>query len=114
MISYGIDRHRAAARDDEAGAGAAARHGLAVYVAYVFYPPLYLAGPILPFDDFAAQWARATEGAAAAAAAAAVSAAAAASGAAASGAVAADGAAAARERGAPSPLSAAYVARLAV
>ena len=71
MLSYSLDRHRdkqraaaaAAAASEPAAATAAAtaaaaeRHSLAVYVAYVFYPPLYLAGPIVTYDDFEAQWA---------------------------------------------------------
>ena len=69
MLSYALDRHRhkqraaAAAASEPAAATAAAaaaaaeRHSLAVYVAYLFYPPLYLAGPIVTYDDFEAQWA---------------------------------------------------------
>jgi hypothetical protein len=87
MLSYSLDRHRdkqraavaaaaaaataATAASEPAAATAAAmaaamaaataaaaeRHSLAVYVAYVFYPPLYLAGPIVTYDDFEAQWA---------------------------------------------------------
>lgn len=33
----------------------ASAYSLTIYLAYIFYPPLYLAGPILTFNSFASQ-----------------------------------------------------------
>ena len=84
MLSYSIDTHRSAstaatsatsattattastitdtastafAATTPTATAAEARRGVAVYLAYVFYPPLYLAGPIVSYADFARQWA---------------------------------------------------------
>lgn len=35
-----------------------AEYGLGNYLLYIFYPPLFIAGPIMTFNDFAAQLAR--------------------------------------------------------
>ena len=60
LISYSIDQHRAAvAAVSNVGTAATSSvddaPGVRLYLAYIFYPPLYIAGLIIPYSEFAKQ-----------------------------------------------------------
>lgn len=62
LVSFGMDVHWAAARAGPASASLPApaplRPSLPLFLAYVLYPPLLIAGPIMTFADFAAAMGR--------------------------------------------------------
>ena len=64
LISFSIDQHRATTAAATRAAGTAtvssvvAAPDMRLYLAYIFYPPLHIAGPIIPYSEFASQWRR--------------------------------------------------------
>jgi D-alanyl-lipoteichoic acid acyltransferase DltB (MBOAT superfamily) len=56
LVSFSIDWHRSllAHRERQHDEGGC-RYSLSALLAYALYPPLYIAGPIVSFDDFVSQ-----------------------------------------------------------